>query len=108
MTGANTVEQQTGSDEKVLKVSRTTDPQAFGTALAREVIRARKESTEVISMAIGEKAVNQMVKGTIIARGILTQEGVNILISPFFRDIPLADLEEKTHYTGVGFKFVLL
>jgi len=67
----------------VIKVSAGSRSTAVAGAIAG-VIRERGRA-EV--QAIGAGAVNQAVKATIIARGYLAQDGIDIICVPSFTDV---------------------
>ena len=76
----------------IIKVSSKSVPQKVAGALAnlfREII------DEVEMQAIGAGALNQAIKGIIIARGYVAPTGKNLVCTPAFSDI-LVDGEERT------------
>ena len=69
----------------LIKVSSKTNPKKLALAL----YHAMEESNgdDVIAQAIGVRAVNQLVKGVAIARGMAAPKGYKIAVEPFFADL---------------------
>ena len=76
----------------IIKVSSKSTPQKVAGALA-SVFREGADSLEV--QAIGAGALNQAIKGLIIARGYVAPTGKNLVCTPAFSDITI-DGEERT------------
>lgn len=76
----------------VIKVSSKSAPQKVAGALANLF---REEENAVEMQAIGAGALNQAVKGIIIARGYVAPTGKNLVCTPAFSDITI-DGEERT------------
>ncbi len=76
----------------IIKVSSKSVPQKVAGALAN-LFRERIDEVEM--QAIGAGALNQAIKGIIIARGYVAPTGKNLVCTPAFSDI-LVDGEERT------------
>lgn len=76
----------------IIKVSSKSTPQKVAGAIA-SVFRENKKYVEI--QAIGAGALNQAVKGLIIARGFVAPTGKNLVCIPAFSDIVI-DGEERT------------
>ena len=76
----------------IIKVSSKSVPQKVAGALANLF---RESIDEVEMQAIGAGALNQAIKGIIIARGYVAPTGKNLVCTPAFSDI-LVDGEERT------------
>lgn len=76
----------------IIKVSSKSVPQKVAGALANLF---RESIYEVEMQAIGAGALNQAIKGIIIARGYVAPTGKNLVCTPAFSDI-LVDGEERT------------
>lgn len=76
---------------EILKVSSKSDPNKVAGAIANVI----KDNNTVELQAIGAGALNQAVKGIIIARGFTAPSGKNLVCIPAFSDITI-DGEEKT------------
>lgn len=78
---------------EILKVSNGTDVKKLGAAIYH-ALRSSKEKVEV--RAIGAGAVNQAVKGIIVARGLAAPEGGDLKVVPGFVEVNGAKEKEKT------------
>ena len=76
----------------IIKVSSKSVPQKVAGALANLF---RESIDEVEMQAIGAGALNQAIKGIIIARRYVAPTGKNLVCTPAFSDI-LVDGEERT------------
>lgn len=76
---------------ETIKVSSKSDPNKVAGALAN--IFREKEIAEM--QAIGAGALNQAIKGIIIARGFVAPSGKNLVCTPAFIDIAIEG-EERT------------
>lgn len=74
---------------EVLKVSTSSRPAAVAGAIAGVV----RQAGQVEIQSIGAGATNQAIKAIAIARGYLSQEGVNICFIPSFIDVAINDQE---------------
>ena len=76
---------------EILRVSATSPSSAVAGAIAGRV----REQGRAEVQAIGPGAVNQAVKGCVIARGYLLLDGINVVVIPSFG---VADIDgiEKT------------
>lgn len=74
------------------KVSSQTNPKKLAYAIFNGL---RENGGEVVMQAIGAGAVNNAVKGAIIARGLAAPQGGDIKIIPSFVNIDL-DNTQKT------------
>ena len=68
---------------EVLKISSKSNPNSIAGAIAGLV----KESDKAEMQAIGAGALNQAIKALAIARGFLTPSGIEICITPSFKEI---------------------
>lgn len=75
-----------------LKVSSTTRPQTLAGAIAKYITKDRKH-VEVV--AVGASAINQAVKGQILARRFVSTTGINLAFIPAFETIDI-DGSERT------------
>lgn len=76
---------------EVLRVSGTSRPNAVAGAIAALV----RSEGQVEVQAIGPQAVNQAVKSMAIARGYVSDEGLDLTFVPSFVTLELHD-EERT------------
>ena len=76
---------------ETLKVSSKSNPNSIAGALANVL---REENTVEIQ-AVGAGALNQAIKGIIIARGFVAPSGKNLYCIPSFASIVI-DNEERT------------
>lgn len=76
---------------EILKVSSKSNPNSIAGALANVL---REENTVEIQ-AVGAGALNQAIKGIIIARGFVAPSGKNLYCIPAF-SMALIEGEEKT------------
>lgn len=75
----------------IIKVSSKSTPQKIAGAIANYL----KEDSILEMQMIGAGALNQGIKGIIIARGFLAPSGKNLVCTPSFQDIEING-EEKT------------
>lgn len=73
-------------ETKVLRVGAGTSSKELAKSIAATYTNEKKE--KVVLRAVGASAVNQMMKGWILAFGILSQKGVNMETTGRFCDIP--------------------
>ncbi|MGO0122663.1 stage V sporulation protein S [Desulfothermobacter acidiphilus] len=71
---------------QTLKVSSKTDPKKLAVALCESL---KESGGEVTLQAVGAGAVNQAVKGIIIARGLAAPEGADLKTVPGFAETEL-------------------
>ncbi len=76
---------------EILKVGSKSNPNSIAGALANVF----RETEEVEIQAVGAGALNQAIKGIIIARGFVAPSGKNLYCIPSFAAITI-DGEEKT------------
>lgn len=76
----------------IIKVSSKSTPQKVAGAIA-SVFKENGKSAEI--QAVGAGALNQAIKGLIIARGYVAPTGKNLICTPAFSDIVI-DGEERT------------
>ena len=76
----------------IIKVSSKSAPQKVAGALAN-LFREGDKAVEM--QAIGAGALNQTIKGLIIARGYVAPTGKNLVCTPAFSDITIEG-EERT------------
>lgn len=76
----------------IIKVSSKSSPQKVAGALANLF----RENTKTVEMqTVGAGALNQGIKGLIIARGYVAPLGKNLICTPAFSDIQIEG-EERT------------
>lgn len=75
----------------IIKVSSKSIPQKIAGSIANSL----KESSVLEIQTIGAGALNQGIKGIIIARGFLAPSGKKLICTPSFSDIEING-EEKT------------
>lgn len=73
----------------MVKVSSKTNPRKLAFALFRKF--EETNGKEIVAQAIGPEAVNQLVKGVAIARGMAAPKGYNIVFEPSFTDLETKD-----------------
>jgi len=73
--------------EDILRVGGGTQPDKLGSTIARKVVEGRK----VVLRAVGAPAVNQAVKGFIIAQEFVASSGLVISLRGGFVDVPMPD-----------------
>lgn len=76
---------------EILKVSSKSNPNSIAGALANVL----RESDSVEIQAVGAGALNQAIKGIIIARGFVAPSGKNIVCIPSFSEVTIEN-EERT------------
>ena len=76
---------------EILKVSSKSNPNSIAGALANVL----KDDSSVQIQAVGAGALNQAIKGIIIARGFVAPSGKNLYCVPSFA-IVIIDGEERT------------
>ena len=76
---------------ETLKVSSKSNPNSIAGALANVL----REESSVEIQAVGAGALNQAIKGIIIARGFVAPSGKNICCTPSFREV-MIEGEERT------------
>ena len=76
---------------EILKVSSKSNPNSIAGALANVL----RESDSVEIQAVGAGALNQAIKGIIIARGFVAPSGKNIYLVPSFSEV-FIEGEERT------------
>ena len=76
---------------EILKVSSKSNPNSIAGALAN--ILRREKSVEI--QAVGAGALNQAIKGIIIARGFIAPSGKNLYCIPSF-SMAIIEGEERT------------
>ena len=86
LNGVNVNASKTANIIKVSARSRTA-------AVAGAIAGVMREDNHADVQAIGAGAVNQAVKAIVIAKGYLSEEGVNIVCVPSFVDIDIDDQE---------------
>lgn len=84
-----------GSDDAILRVKNTSNPQAVASALSHAVYDNKK----VTLRAIGAGAVNQAVKACAIARGFVAPRGIDLAIIPGFDTVEMPDGEKLSAIT---------
>ena len=75
----------------VIKVSSKSNPNSVAGAIASMI----KENDVVEVETIGAGALNQAIKGCIIARGFLVAGGIDLIFTPSFMQIELDGLERS-------------
>lgn len=76
---------------ETLKVSTTSNPNSVAGAIAGAI----RTSGAVWIQVVGAGALNQATKASVIARGILSASGLDIVVTPSFADIEI-DGEART------------
>lgn len=76
---------------EILKVSSKSNPNSIAGALANVL----RDTGSVEIQAVGAGALNQAIKGIIIARGFMAPSGKNIVCIPSFREV-MIEGEERT------------
>ena len=76
---------------EILKVSSKSNPNSIAGALANVL----KDDNTVEIQAVGAGAINQAIKGIIIARGFVAPSGKNLYCIPSFASVTIDD-EERT------------
>ena len=76
---------------ETLKVSSKSNPNSIAGALANVL----RDNSGVEIQAVGAGALNQAIKGIIIARGFVAPSGKNITCTPSFREV-MIEGEERT------------
>ena len=76
---------------EILKVSSKSNPNSIAGALANVL----RDSKSVEIQAIGAGALNQAIKGVIIARGFIAPSGKEIYLIPSFSEVMIEN-EERT------------
>ena len=76
---------------ETLKVSSKSNPNSIAGALANVL----RDTGSVEIQAVGAGALNQAIKGIIIARGFMAPSGKNIVCIPSFREV-MIEGEERT------------
>lgn len=85
---------------KIMRVSKTTNPKSLASAIAREL----QNSKEIIIRAVGLPAVNQSVKGIIIANSFVGQRGKYISVRLGFSNVPIKGEDElNKEITSIDF-----
>ncbi len=79
------------ADIETLKVSTKSNPNSVAGAIAGAI----RTSGSVVIQVVGAGALNQATKATVIARGILSTGGLDIICIPSFADIQI-DGEQRT------------
>lgn len=83
------------TEETVLRVSNTSNPQALASAVSHALYDRRR----VTMRAIGAGAVNQAVKASAIARGFVAPRGFDIAFIPGFETVTMTDGQELSAIT---------
>ena len=76
---------------EILKISSKSNPNSIAGAIAGLV----KDHRKVEMQAIGAGALNQAIKGIIIARGFVAPAGINLICIPAFTDVNVEN-EDRT------------
>lgn len=79
-------------EPEILKVSAKTNTKKLAKAIRAAL---RKHGREADLDAIGPGAVNQAIKGIIVARGLLAPEGANLKAVPSFGEAALDGRKSK-------------
>lgn len=89
--GNNEIYEQGGVFVEVLKVAKTSNPNAVAGALANTI----RQDGNAELQAIGAGALNQGIKAVIIARGYVAPSGIDLVCIPAFTEIEING-EERT------------
>lgn len=84
---------------KIMRVSKTTNPKSLASAIAREL----QNSKQIIVRAVGLPAVNQAVKGIIIANSFVGQRGKYIIVRLGFSNVAVNDDKDTKEITSIDF-----
>jgi len=79
------------AEVEILKVSTKSNPNSVAGAIAGAI----RNSGAVVMQVVGAGALNQATKASVIARGILSAGGLDIVVTPSFADIEI-DGEQRT------------
>lgn len=79
------------AEVEILKVSTKSNPNSVAGAIAGAI----RSSGAVVMQVVGAGALNQATKASVIARGILSAGGLDIVVTPSFADIEI-DGEQRT------------
>ena len=79
------------AEVEILKVSTKSNPNSVAGAIAGAI----RSSGAVVIQVVGAGALNQATKASVIARGILSAGGLDIVVTPSFADIEI-DGEQRT------------
>ena len=79
------------AEVEVLKVSTKSNPNSVAGAIAGAI----RTSGAVVMQVVGAGALNQATKASVIARGILSAGGIDIVMTPSFADSEI-DGEQRT------------
>ena len=74
------------AEEPFLRVGSSTNPQSLANAIAHAVLDGGRRP--VILRAVGAGAVNQAIKASAIARGLVASTGVDLTLRPGFANVP--------------------
>ncbi|UCC64261.1 MAG: stage V sporulation protein S [Anaerolineae bacterium] len=74
---------------RVIKVAGRSRPTKVAGAIAGIV----REEGQTGARAIGARAVNQAIKGVIVARKYLAQDGIDVICIPVFTQLEIGGLE---------------
>lgn len=88
-------------EQAILKVSANTDPKKLGGAIAKYL----EEGKYVVVKAMGDKPVNNAVKGIIVSRGYLASSAKDVRISPGFE---MQETDTKAEVTITVFNLQLV
>ncbi len=88
---SNPPEVPAAAEVETLKVSTKSNPNSVAGAMAGAI----RSSGAVLVQVVGAGALNQATKATVIARGILSASGLDIIVTPSFADIEI-DGEART------------
>lgn len=80
-------------NEEILKISSKSNPNAIAGAIVGQIKEEEKSEMRVI----GAGALNQAMKGIVIARGYLAPLGINIVCIPAFINLKF----DETEMTGL-------
>jgi stage V sporulation protein S len=80
---------EVSSEDQVLRVSASSNPQSVASAIAHAIY----DKHEVKMRAVGAGAVNQAVKAMAIARGYVAPRGLDLVCKPGFTTIESRDGE---------------
>lgn len=79
------------AEVEVLKVSTKSNPNSVAGAIAGAI----RAAGVVVVQVVGAGALNQATKAAVIARGILSAGGLDVVVTPSFADIEI-DGEQRT------------
>lgn len=88
-------EEPKSTEESILRVKNSSNPQSVASALSHAIYDNRK----VVLRAIGAGSVNQAIKACAIARGFVAPRGIDLSVRPGFDTVTMGDGTEVSAVT---------